>query len=465
MKPQEEFTRVVEGGYCIGCGACAARPSGEMHIVMDAEGRYQAQINGVAPHDFGAVCPFSTASANEDAIAAGRFGNAPLHDGIGRHLACYAGHATDPLLRANGSSGGLTTWLLAELLDKGIVDGVLHVAPTEDDVLFRYAVSSSPADVVARAKSRYYPVEMSQVLASVRSKPGRYAVVGVPCFVKAVNLLKMADPVLNERLAITVGIFCGHLKSARFAEYLAAQARIDRADLKAVNFRHKYPDGLASGYGVNFERRDGSRTDRPMRTVFGNNWGYGFFKYDACNTCDDVAAETADVAFGDAWLPAYVVDPAGTNVVVVRRPEIVALFEAGCTEGRLALAKLDANAVALSQEAGLRDRREGLAYRLALKQASGIWHPEKRVAPRRNLPARRAAIYELRLQIMAATHAAWARARQFGGVAAFEAEIRPLTNAYDALYQPTRLQRISVLVRRIARVVVRTGRKLAMRVQ
>jgi coenzyme F420-reducing hydrogenase beta subunit len=455
VTPLMELSRVVDGGYCIGCGACAARPTGAVRMTMDPQGRFRAQASGDAPDDFAGVCPFSGSSENEDTIGERRFGNIPRHPDVGRHLACYAGHVANESGRANGSSGGLTTWLLTELLEERIVDGVIHVAPDDGERLFRYVVSTSAAEVAAGAKSRYYPVEMSDVLATLRDRPGRYAIVGVPCFIKAVNLLKAADPLLDKRLVVTVGIFCGHLKSARFAEYLAAQAGIEAADLKAVNFRHKYPEGLASTYGVEFERANGERTDRPMSGIFGNNWSYGFFKYDACNACDDVTAETADVAFGDAWLPAYVIDPSGTNVVVARRPELVALLEAGRAEGRIVLDHLDADTVALSQKGGLRDRREGLAYRLALKDKAGAWRPDKRVAPSMDLPAKRAEIYKLRLRITAATHTAWARARQSGGVAAFEAEIRPLTAAYDALYQPTSLQRMAVLVRRVLRKLMR----------
>ena len=36
----------------------------------------------------------------------------------------------------------------------------------------------------------------------------------------------------------------------------------------------------------------------------------------ACEFCDDVVGETADMSVGDAWLPGYVSDWRGTSVVV-----------------------------------------------------------------------------------------------------------------------------------------------------
>jgi coenzyme F420-reducing hydrogenase beta subunit len=44
-------------------------------------------------------------------------------------------------------------------------------------------------------------------------------------------------------------------------------------------------------------------------------WGAGFFQNSACNYCDDVVAETSDIAFGDAWVEPYSSDGRGTNVV------------------------------------------------------------------------------------------------------------------------------------------------------
>lgn len=459
------FQRVTNGGFCIGCGACAARTTGQAKIEMDALGMYRAVLRGSqpsAPEDFAAICPFSGNSANEDKIAADLFTSQQTRKDphIGSYVACYAGGALEAPYRANGSSGGLTSWLLCALLDSGQVDGIVHVGPQENDTLFGYRISRTTDEVRAAAKSRYYPVEMSQVLRQLRRETGRFAVVGVPCFVKAANLLRRNDPEMADRIAVTVGIFCGHLKSARFAEYLAGQIGVARDDISAVNFRRKYLDRPSYAYGFEARTRDGQVKDRPMAEIYGNNWGYGFFKYDACNACDDVAAETADVAFGDAWLPGFVEDPMGTNVVVVRQPEIGALLTEGARAGRIELHEITATDVAKSQEAGLRDRREGLAFRLAQLDASGRWRPEKRVGPNDALPVKRKRIYEMRQQIARTTHEVFAQARETGDATFFDAQVRPLTTAYDALYRPSVLVRTRRLVGRIARKILKQTRAL-----
>jgi coenzyme F420-reducing hydrogenase beta subunit len=67
--------------------------------------------------------------------------------------------------------------------------------------------------------------------------PGRYAVVGVPCLIKAVQLLRREDPLMHSRIAFTLGLFCGHMKSARFVESVAWQMGVGVTEIQAVEFR------------------------------------------------------------------------------------------------------------------------------------------------------------------------------------------------------------------------------------
>jgi coenzyme F420-reducing hydrogenase beta subunit len=127
------------------------------------------------------------------------------------------------------------------------------------------------------------------------------------------------------------------------------------------------------------------------------DWGAGFFQYEACNMCDDVIAETADVSFGDAWVEPYSSDGNGTNVVVVRSAAIEELIRQGIAENRLCLEPVDERFIVATQEAGFRQRREGLAYRLTWKRP-GI-RPAKRVLAAKPASARRRLVYRSRASI------------------------------------------------------------------
>ena len=407
---------VAAAGLCIGCGACAA---GRGEVGWDRFGQRKPQGAWAAEpfESFAQICPFSPDARNEDAIAAERFPSAPQRDPlIGSFEVNYVGHVAEDGFRAGGSSGGMVSWVAAELLRQGLVDGVAHVAPADpvgDGKFFGYRVSRSVDEIHGGARSRYYPVEMSRVIEEIRTTPGRYAVVGVPCFIKAVHLLRGEDPVLRERIAFTLGLFCGHMKSARLVESFAWQLGAPMEQVRAVEYRRKDPERPANWYTAHLTLADGSARWQDWWHLVDGDWGAGFFQNSACNYCDDVVAETADIAFGDAWVEPYSSDGRGTNVVIVRKPEVQQLVSAAIAEGRLVLEPVDAAFIADTQAAGFRQRREGLAYRLRI--APPRLPLRKRVAPgSRDLPFRRKLVYRSRRWISASSHRIFALARATG---------------------------------------------------
>jgi len=424
---------MVKSGLCIGCGACVAGGNGRM--AFDRYGQLQPQ-DAARPPGFEHLCPFSPFAADEDAIADKRFAAAALHDPkIGRFEAAYVGHVAEGAYRAQGSSGGMVTWVAGELLSCGLVDGVAHVAatpPRPDGGFFEYRISRSLEELQAGAKSRYHPIELSGVIDTIRTEPGRYAIVGIPCFIKAVHLLRATDEVLAERIIFTLGLFCGHMKSLRMVESFAWQMGVPVEAVAGLDYRLKNPERPANWYRAHLALRDGSTVGKDWWHLADGDWGAGFFQNAACNFCDDVTAETADIAFGDAWVEPYASDGNGTNVVIARSPVLNDLVRNGIAQGRLALKTVDAGFVAATQAAGLRHRREGLAYRLT-------WHrpgirPQKRVAPdRHGHTLRRKLIYRTRAGIAWWSHRVFWLARRTGQPRLYIAWARAALRAYQAL--------------------------------
>jgi coenzyme F420-reducing hydrogenase beta subunit len=429
VEPALRSRDIVDAGLCIGCGACAD------NMAFDRYGQFEP-TGERAPRAFARICPFSPAARNEDALAAERFPAAAHRDAlVGSYAAAFVGHVGEDGFRANGSSGGMVSWVATELLRQGLIDGVAHVVPADpagDGRFFQYRISRSASEIRAGAKSRYYPVELSQVLHEIRERPGRYAVVGVPCFIKAIHLLRDAEPVLRERIAFTLGLFCGHMKSARFVESFAWQLDVPIEAVRAVDYRRKDPDRPANWYTAHLTLADGSARWQDWWHLADGDWGAGYFQNSACNSCDDVVAETADIAFGDAWVEPYSSDGRGTNVVIVRAPLILGLIRQAIDERRLDLSPVDHAFVAETQAAGLRQRREGLAYRLRVMPPRVM--PRKRVAPGgRDLPLRRKLVYRARASISAGSHRMFDLARRRRWPALYLRWARLSLRLYEAL--------------------------------
>lgn len=324
---------VIANGYCVGCGACASLEDSPYKMSLNKIGQYEAELKDekIIAKTFSLadeVCPFSSISSNEDELSKELFGESCDYDtSVGFYHSSFAGYVKEGSFRAKGSSGGFGTWILQELLRTKTVDYIINVQANTlnsdkfEQPLFSYSICSSASEIQAGSKSRYYPIELSDVLTRIRSLPGTYAIVGLPCFIKSIRLLQRKDSELAARIRFCIGLVCGHLKSTRYAQSLAWQSGIVPSELQGIDFRVKNPSGVANRYSTSIT---GGRSEQvvPTHNLFGTDWGSGAFKYKACDFCDDVFAETADVVVGDAWLPKYVQDGKGTNILVVRNQAI-----------------------------------------------------------------------------------------------------------------------------------------------
>ena len=431
---------IVRSGLCIGCGGCAAdEPRASM--AWDAYG----QLKPEGPADwyaaptttFAARCPFSPAAANEDVIATAQLPDAPHSDArIGRYEHAWVGHVAEDTFRSDGSSGGMVSWVANELLRTGCVDAVAHVVATdpvgEGARFFRYRLSRTRAEIAQGAKSRYYPIDLAETIRAIRETPGRYAIVGLPCFIKAIQLLRRSDPVIAERVTHTLGLFCGHMKSARLVESFAWQLEAPIEQVRSVDYRIKDEGRPANWYRAHLELADGSARAQDWWHLADGDWGAGYFQNSACNMCDDVVAETADIAFGDAWVEPYSSDGRGSNVAVVRSAELGRMVADAVADGRLALRQVDADYIVGTQAAGFRHRREGLAYRLTWWRR-GIT-PVKRVAPGAGtLTPRRRLVYRARAVIAWWSHRLFRIGRMTGWHGIYLRPAKRALTVYQAL--------------------------------
>src|SRR5699024_2585646 len=393
------------------------------------------------------VCPFYD-NENETELASEVFTdrNVEFNDYTGYYLQNFVGYVKESKFREKGSSGGMGNWIASKLLEENFVDGIIHVKESNNSaMLFEYQISYTLDELYKGAKSRYYPIELSKVLKLVKENEGRYALVGIPCFIKSVRLLAKQDKIISERIKFFIGLVCGHLKSDMFAKSIGWQLGIEPDNLENIDFRKKLPGRGANDYGVEvFGDVDGEEISMtsPTKELFTTNWGQGYFKYNACEFCDDVLAETADITVGDAWLPDYQDDYLGTNVITVRNSTILELINRNIKEDNLYLDEVTAETVYDSQAGGFRHRRDGLSYRLYLKDQEKEWRPRKRVNASNNLTKKRKAIYSNRMKLTENSFRAYKKAYNQDDFNVFIEEMTPLVQKYKNVMRTSFIRRV-----------------------
>ena len=379
--------QVIPNDLCIGCGACTVSLQPHITMQLGDNGQYRpvfhsepdAQQLAAAAR----VCPFSGETVNEDQIATALYGQGQHwhHPAVGYGLAVHVGHAGDTGYRQQGSAGGLTSWLLSQLFAADEIDAVIGVGPlaqSDQGTIHGYRIITTAAELSQLAGSKYYPITLGHLLPELPA--ARYALVGLPCFIKAARLLAREQPERYGQIRYTLALACGHLKSRHFADYLAWQQGIAPHELRNIDFRVKRPGYPANRYAIAVTS-DTHTASKPAWRLRGTDWGEGCFKHRACDYCDDIAGETADITLGDAWLPQCRDDWRGHNILLTRSPRLEQLLQRAAKDGTIHLQPASVDDFLQAQAPNYRHRREALAGRIHRQQQAGHWLPQKRIPP------------------------------------------------------------------------------------
>lgn len=443
-----QLRAIINNDFGVRSGVYTAiEPSVSMK--MDERGEYQyifkKELSERSYSQLLKVDMMSDKSSDEGEISKELFGSqksVKYDQEIGYFTNLYAGHAIVGGFRERASSGGMCSWVLSELLKKKVVDGVIHfhpVSPTKNGgKLFKYTISRSQEDINKGAKSRYYPGELSDVLAEVKSKEGKYVVVGIPEFITELRLLARVDPIYKERIPIMLGLICGHQKTAKYVESLAWQFGIKPGDLEAVDFRIKQPERKAMDYLHEFTGKINGGEVATIRKshaeLFGEVWAHGFFKSKFSDFSDNVFNENADAVFGDAWLPQYNKDGKGNNVVIIRNKIISDIIKQGIKSKSLKLDIVDTETIKQSQRGLIHHGRDELGYRISKQKSKGYWTPKKRFAPKK-VSLIRKHIQDLRYCMARESHEVYQEALKRNDWFFFKSTMLQTIRKYNELYR------------------------------
>lgn len=379
------FDNVISQDLCVGCGACLYGNS-KSGVKMDwnKEGFLVPTAKSkeiTISDDAIKVCPFNPYPAievrTEDELATIFLHNAPnFHPKAGRYFNTYAGYSEE--FRLTSSSGGLATYILSELFEQKIIDAVITVGEGGgEDNHYEYKLIKKKEELLATSKTRYYPVTMADALHELENFDGKVAIVGVGSFIKAVRLLQYYNPELREKIVFTIGIICGGLKSKFFGEYLAAKAGVENNEFTKPQFRIKDYKSNAGDYSFGCVDNKGENKHVKMRTV-GDMWGTGMFKCNACDFCDDVTTELADISLGDAWIPPYNQDGKGINVIVTRSELAEKIIKKGREDNQLVIDDINIEYFLKSQQSSFFHRHQALNFRIRKLKTSTKQLPPKR---------------------------------------------------------------------------------------
>ncbi|WP_338922369.1 Coenzyme F420 hydrogenase/dehydrogenase, beta subunit C-terminal domain [Pseudomonas silesiensis] len=451
------MSEVIKQGFCIGCGNCETNSPNCFSMEENKLGLIQAKLidDAIDIPNFDKICPVISEKSEDFFNQTYQSDSLAYKKEIGFYRNVYAGFVNDEASRLESSSGGLTTHVIEELFERGLITGAIVVgASSESKSRTEYSIIRSAKELNQSKKSKYHMTSHSEIAMRIMENSDQESLVfvGIPCSVKAIKLLGEEYPEFKKQIKYTISVFCGHQKSHAFTEFVAWQMDISPPQLDSIDYRIKQSGGDASRYYYKAASKE-LVAERRVDSLKWMDWGLGLFKPKACDFCDDVTGETADVIFGDAWSRKYSQDYRGTNLVITRTKEMDDILASSHKRGLISLFNEDVGFVFATQGGNFRHRHEGLVSRKAFYEKEGLWFPPKnqtRMA-RYSINSSRNKYYLDRHKISLDSHEIFLKAKELNDLEYFWKTLAPQVSSYykKSVTLPQKLKRlIKTILRR-----------------
>lgn len=384
--------KVLPFDYCCGCGVCSAVcPHGCLEMKLGENGEYRPVSQDSSKCTSCGlclqVCPYSgEVPENEETLGLQLFpeGKKEHSDNLGQWDETFCGATNDEEHRLKAPSGGLATSLLCALLDSHKIDGAIVAKPSLESPWFQPTIAYTPEEIRQTTGSVYHVMTFGPVLREILQGPEkRYAIVALPCVVKALRLAQKKLPRLKDRLPYIFSLTCGGCNCLHVADLLCVMLRSRKLGLK---YRSKTNSTKSPDFRVTTFSQQDERQVR-MLGLFGFLWINHVGQLKTCGMCDDLFGMLADATFMDAWLEDYFLEPRGTNLLITRNPEITELLKSEIARGAVSADTISPELVLKSQEVAMNER----AYLSSLRYDYEKTHrPDGSIMPcKRDLITRR----------------------------------------------------------------------------
>ena len=387
MRATELSSAVVAKGLCIGCGICTAANAGRKRPLLRME--YSAKHDHAIPlieagpveDEPQVVCP--GASMHMPQLSEAIYGAVPDDNWVGQHQRIRAAYATDENVRRRSASGGVTTALLTYLFEKKAIDAVYCVVSEGTPNNRTGMILRCIEDLVAIHGSVYQPAVLGAELSKLIEGTERFAFVGLPCEIAALEMLKLRDVRLAGRHVLSIGLFCGGINRFGGIDYYLKKFGTGLEGAATVDYRYGAWPGkirLVDVHGKAHEiaRIRGNSRWNILRYVVGIQ---GYWMLARCRMCPDQISDFADVAVGDPHLPRFRSKQGlGHSAVVLRSNRGVEWYDKALADGLIADEALERDELIKSQGYTLDNRRHALAYSRVAKKL-GMAAPDLSIYP------------------------------------------------------------------------------------
>jgi len=122
-------------------------------------------------------------------------------------IAAYSARSTSSTILRNSQDGGVVTSLLSAALNMNIIDCAL-VTKAKENVIPVPTLATSLEEIIKAAGSKYAYSPILSLIKEVKRSCNSLGIVGLPCHIRALNLIRKRFPSLIEKPRIIISLFC-----------------------------------------------------------------------------------------------------------------------------------------------------------------------------------------------------------------------------------------------------------------
>lgn len=327
----------------------------------------RTQDNDLATSDF--VCPGT--KMDMPALSESVHGRQPEDAILGVTRRYVAAYAMDRTIRDRSASGGIATAMLKWLFESGRIDVAYALDPGLRPNEARGRVLKSVEDLEHIRGSNYHPASFGEGLRDLVDGVGRFAFVGLPCEIAALEMLKQRRPDLAQRHVLSIGLFCGGINAYRGIAYYLEGFGVSWDRITSLEYRYgTWPGRIRVAVDGGAEpkiiprSRHGNKPWHVLRYFLAMQ---GPWMLPRCRLCPDQIADFADLSIGDPHLRRFRERKDGFSVVIARTARGEELFREAVLAGLVAEEPITRDEIVTSQGWTLDQRRHVEAYRSAAR--------------------------------------------------------------------------------------------------
>lgn len=285
---------------------------------------------------------------------------------IGETNGAWFLHAKDEAIRNNAASGGVISAILSYLLQQKKIDGalVLKSYVEGNQIKTQYKIATTKEEIKQSQGSKYINTNFAHdAVPLIKAFNGKLALVLLPCDTKIINRLRKNDPELDQKIVLTIALFCGHVSEPGLSQLIIKKTKPRGKSLTDFRYRAGHWRGK-----MQFHFEDDTHISKSF-SVFSDYQNLYFYCAKKCFQCHDHTGYECDLSIGDVWLMKMKANPIKHNAVISRTAFAKALIEEAQSRDILG-----GETVQITEIADAQSRSLPLHYNVTARAKAGKWH-------------------------------------------------------------------------------------------